>query len=121
MSRPVADLLAEHVAQTSHDYTRALQPGRSMSVDYRRQNLRALAEAIHDQACYATPWPIVPAAHRVNVRYYATCVDDPDPAFGRLLIAVRDYRQATGASDRERASDHIVAALDRLVPAEVAA
>lgn len=119
MSRPLVDYTdpSEVVASVSHDLTRALQPGRAMPADCRRRNLRQLAEAVLSESEWDVPKVLLPA-YRPVLRYYATCAE-PEPPFARLLIAVRAYRDALGGSDRESASNGIVAALDRLVPDEV--
>ena len=115
----LADLAAEVVASVSHDLTRALAPCRRLSDDERRQCLRSLATIILDESGWDVP-PVVTPAHRPMVRYWST-VADPIPAFGRLLVAVRDLALSTDVGARDRASDEIVAALSRLVPTQDAA
>ena len=124
MSRPdlaYADSAAAFVAETSEaairnpglaaEFMTALTPLRPMSVAYRRENLLALAQIVvseHEWLANVGVRPVITPAVRPHVAFFAT-TDDLD-AFGRLLIAV--------AACNQRDAD---AALERLVPGEVAA
>lgn len=115
MTRPVSDYLAHHIAEFSEATIRAhaaeqqaaLTPVRHMQDEDRKANLVALAEIILREAGWKVP-PVVMPCWRSHVKDYST--SDDHGAFGRLLIAV--------ASHNERDRD---AALERLVPGEVAA
>jgi hypothetical protein len=92
---------AEFIAATSEAHIRHVTSMYAMSTAERRENLLALAVAFHKANAPADLRPHVAVA----VRYHALA-SDPMPAWGRLLVAVR-----------ENDADEVDAALDRLVTA----
>jgi hypothetical protein len=93
-----------HITAVSADNVHSLSSLYSMPVSVRRENLLGLAVAFHKADAPADLRPHVAAA----VRYHSLAAD-PMPAWGRLLVAVR-----------ENDADAVDAALSRLV-GEVAA
>ena len=118
MTRPLvdyADTAAAFVTETAQAVIRAraeelrdaMVPAHRMTDVERRENLLALAECVLREEGWAVP-AVVRPSWLSHVREYATAEDAP--AFGRLLLAVRDHDAAEAAK-----------ALLRLVPGEVAA
>jgi len=116
MTRPLTDYLnvGAFVTETSEaviraraeEYREACSPARRMSDTERRENLLALAECVLREEGWAVPAVVRPSwlSHAAKL---ATTEDFP--AFGRLLLAVRDHDPDAAAK-----------ALLRLVPAVAA-